>query len=287
MFTGLSAFPLTPMDDTGAVVADEFGALVARLDASGVASVGILGSTGTYMFLSRSERRRAVEVAKASLTSVPLIVGIGALRTDEAVALAKDAQAAGADGVLMAPVSYNPLFEEEVAQHYETVAAATNLPLCIYNNPGTTRFAFSTSLIPRLAKMETIQAIKMPSPEGGNFASDLNALPDALEVGYSGDWDMTDALLAGARSFHSAIAGTLPAPLVALANACWSGDAGAARQQDAALTPLWDICKRQGSLRVASALAQEMGLITTSLPRPLMDLEGADRLIVQDILSTV
>ena len=75
------------------------------------------------------------------------------------MALAKDAQAAGADALLMAPVSYNPLTAEEVAQHYMAVAAATNLPFCIYNNPGTTNFTFSYVLLARLAQIDTVQAV--------------------------------------------------------------------------------------------------------------------------------
>lgn len=90
-----------------------FSALVERLDAAEVDSIGILGSTGTYMYLSRAERRRAVEAAHAVLKGRrTLMAGVGALRTDEAVALAKDAEAAGADALLLAPVSYTPLTQE-------------------------------------------------------------------------------------------------------------------------------------------------------------------------------
>lgn len=55
-----------------------------------------------------------------------------------------------ADGLLLAPMSYTPLTEEEVFQHFQAVAAASELPLCIYNNLSTTRFTFSEKLIARL-----------------------------------------------------------------------------------------------------------------------------------------
>ena len=71
---------------------------------------------------------------------VPLIVGVGALRTDWAKELARGAERAGADGLLLAPMSYTPLTLSEVAEHYRAVAGTTNLPLSIYNNPGTTHF---------------------------------------------------------------------------------------------------------------------------------------------------
>src|SRR3954463_6216345 len=117
----------------------------------GVDSIGLLGSTGTYAYLTRAERRRAVEAAAGCLGGrVPLIVGVGALRTDDAQDLARDAAAAGADGLLLAPVSYTPLTEEEVFQHFVSVAGATSLPLCIYNNPSTTPFTFSNAPVERL-----------------------------------------------------------------------------------------------------------------------------------------
>ncbi len=287
MFKGLSAFPLTPMDTEGVVVVDEFQRLVSNLERTGVASVGILGSTGTYMFLSPNERKRAIAAAREVLSDLPLIVGVCAIRTDAATVLAQDAQTAGADGILMAPVSYNPLTEAEVAQHYETVANATDLPMCIYNNPGTTSFEFSRTLIERLSKLATVQAIKMPLPADGDFAAELATLPKNLAIGYSGDWGMADAFLAGAKAFYSSIAGTLPGPLVALANAALEDDVKTARKLDAKLIPLWDLCKQKGSLRVASALAQEMGLVSSNLPRPLLDLTGADRVTVQEILRTI
>src|SRR5687768_8772372 len=105
MFRGLSAFPITPADPSGRVDADALTRLVQHLAAAGVDSVGLLGSTGTYAYLTRSERRRAVEAAANCLAGrVPLIVGVGALRTDDAQDLARDAAAAGAAGLLLAPV---------------------------------------------------------------------------------------------------------------------------------------------------------------------------------------
>ncbi|MFN3615678.1 MAG: dihydrodipicolinate synthase family protein, partial [Rubrimonas sp.] len=117
MFSGLSAFPITPMTPDGEVIAGDLRRLVRRIEAGGANSIGLLGSTGTYMFLSRSERRRAVATAVAAVDSIPVIVGVGAMRTDQSVALARDAEAEGASGLLLAPVSYTSLSEEEVFQH--------------------------------------------------------------------------------------------------------------------------------------------------------------------------
>ena len=83
--------------------------------------------------------------------------------------LARDAASEGADALLLAPVSYTPLTEEEVYQHFAAVAEATDLPLCVYNNPGTTHFTFSDALLERLAAVPNIKAVKMPLPKDMDF----------------------------------------------------------------------------------------------------------------------
>jgi len=86
------------------------GGILETLVAAGVDSIGLLGSTGTYVFQTREERQRAIKTAVDVLDKqVPLMVGVGSLRTDEAVTFARDAQDAGADAILLAPVSYIPL----------------------------------------------------------------------------------------------------------------------------------------------------------------------------------
>src|SRR5215217_6638735 len=138
---GLSAFPITPSDATGQVNVAALRTLVARLCAAKVNSIGLLGSTGTYVYLSRSERRRALEATLDEVGGqVPILVGVGALRTDEAMRLAQDAKAAGAAAGLLAPVSYTPLTEDEVFEHFKVVAGESKLSIVIYDNFATTHF---------------------------------------------------------------------------------------------------------------------------------------------------
>jgi 4-hydroxy-tetrahydrodipicolinate synthase len=184
LFGGLSAFPITPTTAGGKVITEDLKRLVNRIEAGGANSVGLLGSTGTYMFLSREERRRAVAAAVESAVSIPIIVGVGAMRTDDAQDLARDAAAEGASGLILAPVAYTSLREEEVFEHFLAVASASNLPLCIYSNPSTTNFTFAPDLVARLSNIPTIAAIKLPLPASGDPQSDLS-----VPAG-------------GARSFH-------------------------------------------------------------------------------------
>ncbi|MER0239770.1 dihydrodipicolinate synthase family protein [Fulvimarina sp. MAC8] len=289
-FHGLSAFPITPADGEGRVDTELLGRLLERICASGADSIGLLGSTGTYAYLSRAERKRAVDAAVECVGGrLPVIVGVGALRTDEAQALSRDAEAVGADALLMAPVSYTPLTEEEAYQHYRTVAGSTGLDLCIYDNPSTTHFSFSNDLVKRLSKVDRIVAVKRPPAVDGDFDGEIAALRSrtGLSIGYSADWTIVPAFLADADAFYSVIGGTMPDLAVRLAAAARSGQTEQARRLDAACAPLWDVFKAYGSLRVMYVLLDILGLGEADLPRPLLPLGFPERRRIEKALEAL
>ena len=161
MFTGLSAFPLTPMNEQG-INEYEFVRLVAYLAEAAVDSIGVLGSTGSYAYLNRDERARVIQLSVENAVGAPVIAGIGALRTRDVLANAERAQQAGASGVLLAPVSYQKLTDDEVFDLYATVCQSLSVPLCVYDNPGTTHFEFSDELHGRIAQLPQVRSIKIP-----------------------------------------------------------------------------------------------------------------------------
>lgn len=161
MFTGLSAFPLTPVADDG-IDGPAFAGLVQRLAAARVDSITALGSTGSYPYLTREERAHATRLAVQHAGDIPVAVGIGALRTRHVLELAEDAQHAGVGGVLLAPVSYQALTEDDVFGLYEDVTANLSVPLVVYDNPGTTHFTFSDELYVRIAELPHVASIKIP-----------------------------------------------------------------------------------------------------------------------------
>ena len=292
LLRGLSAFPITPANAEGRVDAVSLRKLVARLCAAEVDSIGLLGSTGTYAYLSRSERRRALDAAlEEAAGQVPILVGIGALRTDEAVRLAEDAKAAGAAAGLLAPVSYTPLAEDEVFEHFATVARASGLALCIYDNPSTTHFRFSPALIGRLSRLPGIVAVKSPAPEPPAVAAHLAELrglvPDGFSLGYSADWNSVEALIAGGDAWYSVVAGLFPRISMAMVGAARNGDAAEARRLIERLDPLWCLFKEFSSLRVIYAGVELLDICRAELPRPILPLRGAARQRVAAVLESL
>ncbi|WP_276118833.1 dihydrodipicolinate synthase family protein [Pararhizobium qamdonense] len=292
LFHGLSAFPITPSDAAGRVDTGALSALLKRIDAAGADSIGLLGSTGSYMYLSRAEKRRAIKAAADCLSGrTPVIVGVGALRTDEAVALAQDARDAGAQGLLLAPVSYTPLGDDEVFEHFSAVAAATQLPLCIYNNPGTTHFSISPALLSRLSAIPSIAAVKNPALPAADIAAahqaTLSAVPAGFAVGYSGDWLVADAILAGGVAWYSVVAGILPEPAVKLMRAAEAGDRAEVQRINALFEPLWTLFRELSSYRTVHAIANLLELSTFDPPLPIRPISQTDRARVKAALEVL
>jgi 4-hydroxy-tetrahydrodipicolinate synthase len=197
------------------------------------------------------------------------------LRTDEAVALGQDARAVGADAVLLAPVSYLPLNEEEVFVHFETVAEAVGLPLCIYNNPGTTRFDFTPALVARLSRLSYVVALKNPAPASQAEAEVRvlrNLTPSGFSLGYSIDWKALEALLAGGDAWYSVLGGILPGFCGSIVAATQVGNAAEAHRLAEQLAPLFDLFVEFSSFRLVYAIAKRLGLTQAQPPRPLLPL---------------
>ncbi|RUR39122.1 dihydrodipicolinate synthase family protein [Vreelandella populi] len=292
MFTGLSAFPLTPMNEQG-IREDEFSGLVELLAKAQVDSIGVLGSTGSYAYLSREERARVARLAVDSAGDVPVIVGIGALRTRDVLALAEDAQQAGASGVLLAPVSYQKLTDDEVFSHYEAVCRSLSVPLCVYDNPGTTHFEFSDELHGRIAQLPQVQSIKIPP-----VSTDLNAarervkrlralVPEDVTLGISGDVVAATGLISGCDSWYSVLGGLFPETALAITRAARAGDAQTAQRLSNELEPLWTLYREYGgSLRVIATVAEILGNVSSpSLPLPLETLQGDARKRVEQVIE--
>ena len=293
LFTGLSAFPLTPLDRDEL---DEraLAGILRMLVAAGVDSIAVLGSTGSGPYLSREERRSVLRLAATHAAGTPVIAGVGALRTADAVRNARDAEALGAAGLLLAPLSYQPLDDDEVFGLFAEVAAATELPIVLYDNPATTRFAFSDQLLARIGAIPTVAAVKIPPLPGrhedavARLAELRGVLPEGVRIGVSGDAAALGGLRAGADAWYSVIGGTLPEPALALVRAVERGDASQADRIAASLAPLWELNARHGSLRVAAAVAAARGIAPEeSLPKPLLGLSGAARERVGDFVASL
>lgn len=292
MFTGLSAFPLTPFNADGIDEA-AFIRLLNRLTAARVDSLGVLGSTGSYAYLSREQRSRIAQVARQHAGETPLMVSIGAISTEQVLHLADDAQRAGADALLLPAMSYQKLTDDEVFGLFETVTRYVSVPVCVYDNPGTTHFTFSDDLHGRIAALPGIASVKIPGvpPAADDAAARVKSLRDRLPgrvtIGVSGDAFAAAGLKAGCEVWYSVMGGLFPHAAKALTDAAARGDSAQVAELGARLEPLWALFRQHGgSIRVIAAAASALGLTDADcLPRPLLPLAAKDREEVARIIT--
>jgi len=292
IFTGLSAFPLTPLKDD-ALDEHAFVGLVERLATSGVQSITALGSTGSYAYLSPDERARVARIAVEHAHNTPVIVGVGGLRTAHVLAHIDAAEAAGAAGVLLAPMTYQPLTDTDVFELFRTVAEHTALPVVVYDNPGTTHFTFTTEQYARIAELPGIASIKIPGvPTDPDAAKariwEIRAvIPEHVTVGVSGDAFAAAGLNAGCDAWYSVIGGTLPGPAIRITRAALDGLPEVAVAESERLAPLWGLfAEYGGSLRVVAAIAEHLNLAPAwCLPLPIQGLTAIQRAHVADVVD--
>lgn len=299
MFSGLSAFPLTPFtgagpDDGGAPDLDAFAGLMEHLATAGVDSIGALGSTGGYAYLQRAERRALARTAVRAAGPTPVIVGVGAMTSREVLGHVEDAEEAGAAGILLPPLGYQPLRPVEVRALVERVTTTTSLPVVIYDNPATTGFTFTGDLHAQIAALPGVVSIKLPpvAEDPQRARADLARLraelPEDVTLGVSGDRAGARGLLAGCDAWYSVLAGVFPRTCLAITRAALDGDETLARGLSSRLDPVWDLFDRFGSYRVVSAIAAETGLVTPEgLHHPVLPLTGDERAAVRAALNAV
>src|SRR5215211_1936012 len=152
MFRGLMPAMVTPFDEQGEVDLGAAEAVIERFLEAGVDGISPLGSTGEFSHLTGDERKRfAEEVTRIVGRRVPVVIGVGAAGTKEMVELARHAEGAGADAVLVVSPFYWKVGEEALFKHFATVAEAVDVPVLLYNLPMLTGIDLSPSLVARIA----------------------------------------------------------------------------------------------------------------------------------------
>lgn len=204
---------VTPFDRSGEINWDETAILIEHLIADQKSdSLVIAGTTGESPTLSESEKLELFAFAvKQAAGRCKIIAGTGSNNTAHSVELTKKAEACGVDGILLVAPYYNKPNQEGLYKHFEAIAAATSLPVMLYNVPGRTGVSLSTATTLRLAQLpnivatkecasiDQVTAIAAGAPEGFIvYSGDDSAALPALSVGAYGIVSVASHI-AGAR----------------------------------------------------------------------------------------
>lgn len=169
-----------------------------------------LGSTGEFLSQTRDERSRvAAIVIEQARKRVPVLIGTAAEWTDEAVAMSREAERLGADGVMIIPPFYCSPTPDELFDHYRRIGAALSIPIMIYNNPFTSNVDLQPELIARLSQIENVRYIKESSGDVTRITKIQRLCGDRMTVfaGYH-PWE---SFRCGADGYVSVFANIAPA----------------------------------------------------------------------------
>jgi 4-hydroxy-tetrahydrodipicolinate synthase len=157
---------VTPFDERGRVDEDAFVAMVHHLLENGSDGLVVAGTTGEGATLSDDEKVRIWELAVAEARGAPVIAGTGTYDTRHSVHLTEKATEAGVDGVLVVTPYYNKPNRRGLRAHFEAVAAATNLPVVLYNIPGRCVIDLPNEFLRELAQaIPNVVAVKQARTE--------------------------------------------------------------------------------------------------------------------------
>ncbi len=160
MFGGTGTAVVTPVKE-GGVGFESFGRFLNWQIEGGVEFLVVLGTTGESPTVTADERAEIITFAvRTAAGRVPVVIGTGSNSTAGAVALSQQAEALGADGVLVVTPYYNKPTQEGLYQHFKAVAAAIKIPLIVYNVPGRTGTNILPETVHRLSRLLNVAGIK-------------------------------------------------------------------------------------------------------------------------------
>lgn len=281
---GIIAYPVTPFaaDSTATIDTTALTSLVDRLVRAGVHAIAPLGSTGELAYLDENEFDAVVDTTIAAVDGrVPVVVGVSDLTTANTIRRAQVAEKAGADAVMILPVSYWKLTEREIVTHYRSIGEAIGIPIMAYNNPATSGIDMSPELLVHM--FESIENLTMVKESTG----DLSRMQRIAELSggrlpfYNGSNPLVlDALRAGAAGWCTAAPCLRPQPCLDLYDAVGAGDLDKAQKIYDELKPLLQFIVAGGLATTVKAGLELLGVGVGDPRRPLLPLddEGRDRL---------
>ena len=222
-FHGVFPYLVSPIDSSGRIKTDVLGRLSDDLIKAGVHGLTPLGSTGEFAYLNAGQRTAVVQATiEAANRRVPVIAGVAATATADAVTQAKNYQRLGADGILAILESYFPLKDAQVEAYFRAIADAVDIPVVLYTNPQFQRSDLTLDVIARLATHPRIRYIKDASTNTGRLLSIMNRCPD-MKVFSASAHIPAAVMLIGGVGWMAGPACVVPRQSVRLYDLCRAG----------------------------------------------------------------
>lgn len=287
-FKGVIAYPITPFDQNEKVDISLFKKLVERLVTSGSHGIAPLGSTGVLPYLTDEEKEAITEATIQQVSGrVPTLVGVSNLTTEKTIHHAKFAENAGADAVMIIPMSYWKLTDDEIIAHYDAVASKISIPIMAYNNPATGGVDMSPALLKRLLQIENVTMIKESSGDIQRMHYLRKELGEDVAF-YNGSNPLAlAAFAAGANGWCTAAPNLIPELNISLYNAVQNNNLESAQNLYYEQVDLLKFIVAKGLPRAIKAGLNILGEDGGQLRSPLKPLTSQESSELKEILSNI
>jgi len=260
--------------------------LVRRQIDAGIDFLVPCGTTGESPTLTHAEHLRVVEITvEEAAGKVLVLAGAGGYNTAEVIALARDLESLGVDGLLSVTPYYNKPSQEGLYQHYKAIAGAVPLPIMLYNVAGRTGVNIEPATMRRLAAIPNIVGVKEASGNVAQMAHLCATLPESFDI-LSGDDAITIALAGlGGVGVISVASNEIPAEMTAIVRHCLDGNFPAARALQRKWLPLMEINFIESNPIPVKAAMASMGLLEPFWRLPLVPPQPASQARIDAVLK--
>jgi len=285
MFKGSITALVTPFRD-GEVDWGAFEAFVDWQILEGSHGLVPVGTTGESPTLSHDEHKKVVETAiKVAAGRVPVIAGAGSNNTTEAIDLARHAEKAGADALLVVTPYYNKPNQEGLYRHYKAINDAVGIPIVIYNIPPRSVIDMTPETMARLYELKNICGVKDATAKLDRVSAQRQACgPDFCQL--SGEDGTALAFMAqGGHGCISVTANVAPRLCAEFQEACLAGDYKAALAIQDRLFPLHTALFLEPNPQGAKYALSLLGKMGNELRLPLVPVSGPTEVALRKALE--
>lgn len=274
-FEGIYTPAITPFTATGEIDREGFQSIIDRTIESGVQGIIVGGTTGEYYALTKAERLETFALAKQAIGGrVPLVAGVNALRTEDAIELALAAKKVQADCILLGAPYYAMPTEQELIRHLLAVDQKADLPIMLYNFPDRTGVPMGEAFMDRAARCGNVVAIKESSGDINRVHLLARNYPH-IQMSCGMDDQALEFFAWGARSWVCGASNFLPREHHALYKACvLDNDFIKGRRIMSAMLPLMGMLEQGGKfVQCIKYGCQSAGLPAGPVRKPLRPLD--------------
>ncbi|GAB6087005.1 4-hydroxy-tetrahydrodipicolinate synthase [Alkaliphilus crotonatoxidans] len=243
----------------------------------------VLGTTGEAATQTDEERNMLIKIAvKQAGGKIPVIVGTGTNNTQKSIEYTRQAEALGADGILVVTPYYNKGTQRGLIAHFTEIAKSTKLPIILYNVPSRTGVNLTPDTVLALSKVENIIGVKEASGNISQVLEIKRIVPSDFKI-YSGNDDQVVPIYAcGGHGVISVAANVIPKEMQAMCQAFESGNIQEAIGLQVKYKHLIDLLFSEVNPIPVKAALGAMGLIENELRLPLTAMEEANKLKLLD-----